>query len=279
MTSLRELQARFQAGILSNDDAILNDVKDSDREDRTTLFGVYRHAYVARLAEILGREYERLHAYLGDTSFAQLAKAYISSHPSDQRNARWYGRHLPQFARETEPFANHPEVAELAALEKALADTFDGPDADLLTLTDLQTVPTENWPSLTFTPHPAVVRLSQTTNADALWSALKDETAPPKPVSLPEPRTMLFWRKDGMARFRPLEAEEAMMWNEAAKGVRFGMLCEIVATFGGAEGSEMRAATYLTRWVDSSLLAGYGIERQSVVAGAGNSALVRPLSQ
>jgi hypothetical protein len=59
-----------------------------------------------------------------------------------------------------------------------------------------------------------------------------------------------------MARFRPLSTEEAMMWNEAAKGVRFGVLCEMVATFAGEDGAELRAATYLKDWVDTGMLAG-----------------------
>ena len=53
MKSLKELQDSFQRGILAGDDAILDEVNDSDKEQRKVLFGVYRHAYVARLAEIL----------------------------------------------------------------------------------------------------------------------------------------------------------------------------------------------------------------------------------
>jgi hypothetical protein len=63
-----------------------------------------------------------------------------------------------------------------------------------------------------------------------------------------------------MARFRPLEAEEAMMWSEAVKGVRFGVLCEMVATFAGEDEAELRAATYLKGWIDSGLLARCRIE-------------------
>ena len=43
MSSLKDLQARFQAGILSGDDSVLTDVKDGEREDRSVLFGVYRN--------------------------------------------------------------------------------------------------------------------------------------------------------------------------------------------------------------------------------------------
>ena len=132
MKSLKELQDTFQRGILAGDDAILAEVNDSDKEQRKVLFGVYRNAYVARLAEILHDDYEQLHAYLGDRAFAKLVKAYIDANPSDQRSARWFGRHLPAFVRDSEAYAKHPEAAEIAQLEKALADAFDGPDAEPL---------------------------------------------------------------------------------------------------------------------------------------------------
>ena len=166
-------------GILAGDDAILGEINDSAREQRTVLFGVYRNAYVARLAEILGDDYEQVHAYLGDAGFAKLVKAYIAANPSDQRSARWFGRHLPAFAHTAVPFADHREVGEIASLEKALDDAFDGPDAEPLSLSDLATIPPEDWPRLTFEPHPTAIRLTFDTNAAAIWSALKAETAPP----------------------------------------------------------------------------------------------------
>jgi hypothetical protein len=256
MKSLRELQDTFQRGILAGDDAILAEVRDSAKEKRRVLFGVYRNAYVSRLAEILGDDYEQLHAYLGDRGFAMLVKAYIAANPSDRRSARWFGRHLPAFVRGSQTYAKHLEVAELAELEKALADAFDGPDAEPLGIDALVALAPEAWPGLAFKPHPTAIRLTFKTNAAEIWSALKSETAPPKLEHLPEPQAILVWRQDFMARFRPLSAEEAMMWDEAAKGVRFGVLCEMVATFAGEDEAELRAATYLKGWIDMGMLAG-----------------------
>ena len=257
MKSLRELQESFQRGILAGDDSILAEVNDSAKEQRSVLFGVYRNAYVARLAEILADDYAQLHAYLGDQAFVTLVKAYIDANPSDQRSARWFGRRLPDFVRENGNYAKHPELAEIADLEKALADAFDGPDAAPLKIGALATLPPEAWPHLTFEPHPTASRLSFRTNAADIWAALKQETAPPKPIQFPEPQAIVVWRQDFMARFKPLTAEEAMMWNEAAKGVSFGVLCEMVATFAGQDEADLRAAAYLRGWVDMGALAGF----------------------
>jgi len=256
MKTLREIQDSFQRGILAGDDAILGEVKDSDKEQRKVLFGVYRNAYTARLAEIVGEDYAQLHAYLGDQAFAKLVKAYIAANPSDQRSARWFGRHLPAFVRNDATFAKHREIVEIAELEKALTDAFDGPDAEPLGIEALAAIAAEDWPRLVFVPQPTVIRLTFATNAADIWSALKSEAAPPKPLHLPEAQAILVWRQDFMSRFRPLSTEEAMMWDEAAKGVRFGVLCEMVATFAGEDDAELRAATYLKGWVDMGMLAG-----------------------
>jgi hypothetical protein len=254
MSSLKELQESFQRGVLAGDDSILDEIKGSAKESRQVLFGVYRNAYVLRLVEVLTEDYEQLHAYLGDAGFAKLARAYIGAHPSDRRSARDFGRHMPHFLSNTDTYAKHSELAEIAGLEKALADAFDGPDAEPLSLERLAAFAPQDWPRLVFEPHPTAIRLIFTTNAADLWSALHGEAPPPKPRRLEERQAIIVWRQDFMARFRPLPPEEAMMWDEASKGVAFGVLCEMVATFAGTDGAELRAASYLKDWVDTGML-------------------------
>jgi hypothetical protein len=50
------------------------------------------------------------------------------------------------------------------------------------------------------------------------------------------------------------------MWDEAVKGVRFGVLCEMVATFVGEDDAGLRAASYLKGWVDTGMLAGVQLQ-------------------
>jgi hypothetical protein len=154
-------------------------------------------------------------------------------------------------------FAKHSEVGEIAELEKALADAFDGPDAPSLGIATLAAIAQEDWPRLVFVPQPTAIRLTFATNAADIWSALRGESAPPPPRRLPEPQAILVWRQDVTARFKPLGPEEAMMWDEAAGGTRFGVLCEMVATYGGDNGADFRAASYLKDWVDMGSLAGF----------------------
>lgn len=53
-----------------------------------------------------------------------------------------------------------------------------------------------------------------------------------------------------------MSAEEAMMWREAVKGVRFSVLCELLATFDDPETAATRAATHLQGWLAAGLLSG-----------------------
>lgn len=250
-----ELQALFQRAIVEGDDAVLGLIPNGSRETREVLLGVYRNAYVMRLVEIMQSDHERLHSYLGDQQFEAMARAYVAAHPSDRPNARWFSRHLPEFLARTAPYSSHPEVAELALLEKTLADAFDAKDGPSLAIAELAAIAPEAWAGLVFDPHPAAMRLEFSTNAAAIWLALGDDEPPPSALRHGSPEQILVWRNGPTPLFRILGGEEAMMWDEAARGVPFGALCEMVAIFDDAETAPMRAAGYLQGWITGGAIA------------------------
>lgn len=252
--SLREVQDQMQAAILTGDEGVLPLLMDNSRTGRETLFGVYRHAYVARLIDILRHEHEVLHGYLGDDQFISLARAYIAAHPSRNQNARWFAAHLPEYLATTEPYAAHVELAGLAALQRALTNAFDAADAPVLTIANLATVPPEAWANMTFVPHPAVARLDRAANVLAIWLALKDETPPPAVENKDTPERLIVWRHETRPMVRRLEPEEAMLWDEAAKGVPFGVLCEMAATYDDPDTAALRVAQYLQGWIAGGAL-------------------------
>ena len=252
--TLAELQAIFQRAVVAGDDDLLPLIRDSSRTGRETLLGVYRHAYAARLVEIVRNDHPALASYLGDEAFDGMARLYVAAHPSTTPNARWFSRHLPRFVATTEPYSAHAELAELAAIEKALNDAFDSPSDDVLTLEALATVPPEAWPSLGFTPHASARRLDLTTNALAIWMALQADATPPSAQGLPDVERLLIWREEMTPKVRALGEEETMPWGEAAQGVAFGVLCELAATYDDAEHAPLRVAQYLQTWLAAGLL-------------------------
>src|SRR6185503_15170209 len=126
--------------------------------------------------------------------------------------------------KSTAPYSGHPVLAELAGLEKALNDAFDAAEGKVVELTDMAGFAPEAWSGLRFRPHPSASRLELTTNAAAIWLALTADEEPPDPVRLDQPSRILVWRKDVKPVFRELGSEEAMMWDEAANAIPFGVL-------------------------------------------------------
>jgi hypothetical protein len=254
MSDFARQQGEFQRGILTGDDDILAEILDSPREERETLFGVYRYAYGSRLVEAMRNDHELLHRYLGDEMFDEMGHAYVKARPSEHPNLRWFSQGLPDFLKSAEPYRNYPALSDLAALEKALNDAFDAKEAPVLALTDMASFAPERWNDLVFRPHPSTCRLDLATNASAIWLALKNDATPPDAETLPEPCRLLIWRQGTTPMFRELSAEEAMMWDEAANGIRFGVLCEMLATYDDPDGAAARGAGYLHGWITSESL-------------------------
>ncbi len=247
----------FQEAILKGGDDILKLIPPNAHTNAQVLFGVYRNAYVGRLVEIIGADHPLTAMYLGDDAFGDLARSYVAAHPSTTQNARWVSRHLTEFARQTPRFAPHRQVGDLIAIEAALNTAFDAADAEPVTIATLQQTPPEQWDMLVFTPHPSAQRLTLSSNALDLWLALKEDAEVPEAAE--GSGELLVWRQDASPMLRPLSAEEAMMWTEAAKGVRFGVLCEMLATFDDPDNAALRAAQYLQGWLLSGALAGAAV--------------------
>jgi hypothetical protein len=252
--NLKDFQDRFQRAILAGDDTILSDIPDGPHETKQKLLGIYRDAYELRLIEVIGNDHEHLQTYLGDDAFATMARAYIESCPSKHPNARWVARRLPEFLKSKEPYSGKPALGDLAALERALNNAFDGPDAPVVGLAALSSHPPEAWARLSFVPHPTASVLDVGTNVAAIWASLKAGNEPPASVSYEEPRSILVWRLDMKSMFRDLPPEEAMIWNEARSGATFGDLCVLLATYADPATAPMRAAGYLRAWLDAGLL-------------------------
>jgi hypothetical protein len=254
MSDFARQQADFQRGILTGDDTVLAEILDSPREKRETLYGVYRYAYGSRLVEAMRNDHELLHLYLGDETFDEMGHAYVKARPSEHPNLRWFSQALPEFLKTAEPYCDHPVLSDLAALEKALNDAFDAEEGPVLELTAMASFAPEAWPDLKFRPHPCAARLDLSTNAAAVWLALKNDETPPDAVALDEPSRLLVWRQDVTPMFRELPAEEAMVWDEAANGIPFGVLCEMLATYDDPDGAAARGAGYLHGWITSGIL-------------------------
>lgn len=252
--TLRELQAQMQAAILDGDDKILSAISNGARASRETLFGVYRHGYVARLVEVIGNEFPMLRRYVGEADFQKFARTFIAACPSRSRNARWVGESFPEFLQQHWAARMRPELSELAAIERAVSAAFDSTDARVLSFADLAVFAPSAWGNLTFTLHPSVTLLHGETNAFEIWKALKDDAGAPSVKRQSQLEHCVIWRHGTTPKVRLMSYEEAMMCREAQRGAGFGALCALVATYDDPDHAPLRAAQYLRTWLDSEML-------------------------
>lgn len=254
MSKLADLQRDMQRAVMGKSaaaDGLLAKPPAGNRADR---LAVYRNAYGLRLTEFIAHDYEKLRTYLGDVRFNEMAERYIHAHPSDQPNARWFSHHLPEFLTSSPHYRRQPEIAELARLERAINDAFDGPDHPIVTMADLAAIRPEDFVSASFRIAPTVHRFAVTTNVSSLWASLKCDEIPPRPEDCAKPTEILVWRQGSGSRFRILGEEEAMAIDSAREGLPFSVICEMMATYEDPENAGLRAAAYLRGWIEAEIV-------------------------
>jgi len=259
--NLEEIQAAFQAGVLADGEqdhaVILDSIKDSRRTDRATLFNVYADGYRLRLAEFISNDFPILRAHLGDEAFGHLVEDYISSAPSRQRNARWYGQRLPDFMRETAQWRENRSAIDLARFERALSDAFDAADAPVLTIDAIRNTRVVDWPRLAFKFHPSVTLLDLAAGTARIHAALVEEDELPAIEQGEE--TVLFWRSDDQPFHRHVAEDERLALIEAKQGKRFGDICALLAFQRDVGGITQRVAGFLSQWFADGLVVRFSI--------------------
>ncbi len=169
------------------------------------------------LTGFLADGYARLRLYMGETGFAALARRCLAASAPKPQTIRLLSRDLPDFLASTDPFSRHPELSDLARLERALQAAHNAPEAASVGK------PRDPWHPGPYriALHPSVQRVQLRTNAASIWSALTSAELPPSPLSLAEPQELLVWRQGTDSRFRLLGREEATAIDGVINGGNF----------------------------------------------------------
>ena len=212
---------------------------------------IYAGMYTTRLVDALAEDFPKLRAALGGDGFTALAGDYLRAHPPRSFTLRDAGSALAAHLR-GDPSAP-PWAADLAALERARVEVFDGPDAaplghaEAAALGDQLAELVVAW-----VPSSAVVELGWT--VDELWSAIEDEQPLPEPLAVAARRTVLVWRRDVAVLHRTLDPDEAELAPQVARGARFAEVCEVLGALHG-EAASARAVELLVRWLGGEAIA------------------------
>jgi hypothetical protein len=252
---------------------------------------IYANMYFYRLLDILRTDYEAVVAAVGDAAFHNLVTDYLLVCPSLHPSVRNVGQRLPQFLDDHALGRERPWLGELARLERARIEVFDGPDAEPLTLDELRTLAPEDFVALKLPVIPNRIRLEVGHAVDDFWRAVEArssahaeehgesagedgvEAAPAagdasadedgaedgSQAALAAPtaegRVLLVWRHELLVYHRPLESIEDEALARAAEGATFGAVCDLVSEHMALEEAGPFAFQLLARWVQDGLIA------------------------
>ena len=221
---------------------------------------VYANGYFYRIRDALLEDFGALHNALGKRLFHNLVTAYLIAHPPTHPSLRYAGERLPEFLA-TDPAAGDfrarcPFVADLAALEWALLEAFDAPDAPSLPRDTLAALPADDWASLRFelTPTLQILTLAWPVHrAREIYDGGSDLASI---RLLPEETRLRVWRKSERVFYRPMSPLEHASLGALRAGACFGDVCEQAAAEMGEEGAARRALDLLERWLADEILSG-----------------------
>ena len=229
--------------------------------DRLTSFErleIYNRQYWFRLITAVSEDYPTLNAVLGPTRFDALILAYLGEHPSTSCTLRDLGAKLPAFLAAHPEFGGrrHRLAVDVANLELAYVDAFDGKQIDPLTTEEAQATGADS--RLFLQPHLRLLELAypvdnlalavkkKTPEGDIVSGAAtqRDVTERAKiPTVKREAVFLAVHRYDDSVYYRRLEKETLLL----LRGIRSGASVAVAA-------SQAFAKSKLTPEAQASLL-------------------------
>ncbi|MGV8918172.1 MAG: putative DNA-binding domain-containing protein [Pseudomonas sp.] len=245
--SLADMQRDFRTWLVSaSGDAAV-------RLRATTIAGldVYQNNYRAQLMGCLEAAFPQVRAWIGEDAFLSAAVSHIDNHPPHA----WTLDAYPEGFHQTliELFANNPDVHELAWIESALNESFVAADAEPLSVEALATV---DWDNARLRLTPSLLTHVITTNAEEIWSALQEGTAPPEGEMLAQSHGLIVWRRQLMSRLKPVDALELEALVHLQRNGSFAELCDFLVERLGDDEGVARIGALLANWLGSELITG-----------------------
>jgi hypothetical protein len=223
------------------------------RLDAVQRLDIYANMYFWRLLDILRGDFSAVVAAVGDDVFHNLVTDYLLACPSQHPSVRNVGARLADFLGKQPLATERPWLVELARLERARIELFDGPDAVPLTLDELRTRAPEEFVALPLPLVPSLLFLDVEHAVDDVWRAAENE----QPIEPPAAgaRTLLVWRQEVTVYHRGLEPLERDALLRAREGASFGVVCDLLAESMPVDEAGPAAFQLLARWVGDGIIA------------------------
>ena len=156
---------------------------------------IYNRAYYARLLDCLREEFSVLTRALGEDLFTSFALGYLQEHPSRSYTLGMLGAEFPAYLERTQPETSGDDshdarwqkfIINLARLERAIHEVFDGPGVEneqLLDRDQLLAIVPADWPKARIECVPCLRLLSLSHPLNDYFTAMRqhDDTPVPEP--------------------------------------------------------------------------------------------------
>lgn len=253
--SLRELQEQFQAYVLDQQSVILNSISQME-ESAIERIDIYREGYVLRLLEILEKDFPFFRKYITDSTFEELARAYIQAHPSNHFSICMFSRHFSHYLS----LAGRPSHwSEMATFEQAIAAALDAADAPHLTVEGLSTLAQEAWPIVRFTLHPSLTTYKFQTNAPKILYAVMYEEALPAVEDSAAIPNWIVWRHLRSSYFESIANEQLWIFNAIMQQKNFSEICDGLCEWLSEEEVIPYVAGSLRHWIEKGIISSFEV--------------------
>lgn len=253
MNQLRNLQENFLRYLCQSDPTIEKAIENRQPNFANVRLYLYKDGYYLRLVDALRHDYPVILALLGQPDFKAMATLYIEQNPSRHYSINLFGKGLPRFLKQTNPYAKRSELAEMANFELALNRAIDTLDVAPLSPEDMSHVTPELWPKLKITPHPSLQILKLKWNIPAIWQAVAEGKSPPE-LTPGQTHTWIAWRRDIHTHYVMLSQPEAFMIQSMQKNLPIVKICEGLCRWLNEEQVPNYLANTILRWLHDKLL-------------------------
>jgi hypothetical protein len=200
---------------------------------------VYREQFWLRHIDVLRDDFASIeHALTAgqeqdEDAFERLAQSYLAERPSTSFSLRDLGVEMVRFLADHPPWSGDPFLADLARVEWAFVDAFDGPDAPAFDPASIAGVEEDAWPRARIVLHPSLQRVALAYPAHDYRIAVRKSEAPVRPEV--RPCHVVVYRGTDALHCLEIGADAAAMLDQLERGVPLGEACERAAAASGAE--------------------------------------------
>jgi hypothetical protein len=214
---------------------------------------IYANMYFYRILDALKEDFPATRAVLGDDNFHNVVTGYLIEHPPTEPSLFYCGRYLADYLGDHPIREGTPFVADLARLERAIVEVFQGPNAQTLDPDALRAIAPADWPAMKLRVQPSAQVLALDWRVSEIVRAVEEGRA--WAPAMRGAIKVIVWRQNSHVQHRELETIEADALEAVARGESFAEVCEVVATHADIEYPVAAMNRMLARWLSDGLLA------------------------